>query len=231
MIKFSIEPTDKDPFELMISRKDGSIRYNLWLPANFIENPSCCQKCYEGKTFNHCSLLDALLPVLVYFSELNSFESVKITYEEGHHKATFLEPAQSACFVVTLYAMCYSKCDFFCRFRPFLKLYRIHITSEIFMHFVLTTALVRRQLEFDGISPKIDIFTEVKKFMNEVNQRMVYILKNTKLFSKKDAAINSLTTIFSLSLLSSEYLKDYYQELIEIIGNLPRIDTNQKIAK
>lgn len=226
MIKFTVEPPGKYPFSCIISLDTKTIQHSLWLPENFIENPLCCRKCYDGELLNHCNLLDALLPVLVYFSDLFSFEQVVINYEEGNKKVVFTDTAAQACFILCIYVMCHSACDFFKRFKPFLKPYKINITHEIFLHFVLTTALIRRQLDYNDIAPKIDIFTEVKGFMDEVNRRMAFILQNIKPFYSKDAAINSLNTMFSLSLISSEYLKEYYHDLITIVNDMPQVDNN-----
>jgi hypothetical protein len=177
MINFIVDPSGKDPFSLNISKRTDAITYSLFLPNNFIKNPQFCRRCYDGKILNHCNLLDALLPVLVYFSNLSSYEQVTITYEEGNKKITFLDTATQACFILCIYAMCHSTCDFFKRFKPFLKFYKINITHEIYLHFVLTTALIRRQLDYYDVAPKVDIFTEVKWFMDEANERMIFILK------------------------------------------------------
>lgn len=222
MIKITITSQKKDPFELIITQEaQNSLKSNLWLPSNFIENQHLCKKCHEGSALNHCNLLDSILPTLIYFSDIVSCEIVTIYYGEENHLVTFSEPAQNACFIVAFYAMCYSKCDFFKRLKPFLKLYRIHITQEIFMHFILTTALIKIQLGHDHVDPKIDIFLEVKKFMGEINEKLTHILKNTKKFSTKDAAVNSLNIFFSLSHLSSEYLDEFYKEMICDINNTP----------
>jgi len=221
MIKITVITSKQNVFYCKINSEQRGIETSLTVPYNYIKNPVICQKCHTGKSLNHCDLLESLLPVLVFFSDLVSFENIYVVYEEDNYRSTFLETAQRAGFILCIFIMFHSNCDFFYRFKPFLKFYRANITYEIFLHFILTTALIKRQIDLNEIHSHIDLFSEVKKFSSEIKERILCIFNDAKMIHGNDAAINALNIIFSLSDLSADGLKDFYEELILQIKNIP----------
>ncbi len=114
--------------------------------------------------------------------------------------------------------MFHSSCEFFNQFNFLLKYYKVNITYEIFMHLVLTTSLLQRQLDLNEVHEKIDIFSEVRVMMQEFRERLVCILDDARSLQHKDAAVNALNIIFSLNNLSAYHLKEYYKEVVGQIG-------------
>lgn len=226
MIKVTTTPHATHFFCCTILTDSETIEYNIQAPENFIANPATCQSCHQGKISNHCNLLEALLPIFVYFSGLTSSEKVNMQYVDSSCTISFTGTAQRACFLHLIYAMCYSKCTFFSKFKSFLKYYNANFTHETLMHFILTSALIKKHLDVDGIYLHTDIFQETKRLTNDIKKRLYFILENCKQFQNKDAAINALSMIFSLNYLTSDYLKEFYQSLVSKINDIPLFENN-----
>jgi hypothetical protein len=224
MLKITIIPLRGDEFHCAINLHSNEIKTNVKLENIFSSSPPLCRRCYDGKFLNNCNLLNALLPFIVYFSNLVSHEQVTIIYEENNYYVKFTETAQRAGFVLSLYLMFHSHCQFFSRFEPFLRLYRVNITHKIFLHLILSTALIKRQIDFKENHEQIDLFAEVKDFAKEVKERLLFIFNDAKILFKKDAAVNSLNIIFAASTLSADGLQEFYQELIRDINDAPVCD-------
>ena len=221
MIKITVSPPGKDKFCCVIYPEKDKIEANLKIPYDLLEDPLICRRCTSGKTLNHCNLLEALIPVLVYFSDLLSYEHVFIEYHEDNYTASFQDTGQRAGFILCIYTMFYSSCEFFRKFRPILKFYRANITYEIFMHLILTTALIKRQIDLNETHSYVDLFSEVKNLTVEIKERLLFIFQDAKLFQDKDAAVNALNIFFSLNDLSAENLKKYYSDLVSEIDGIP----------
>lgn len=219
MLRFTVSPPGHKKLHVVIYPDESKIETNI-LEDISIENVRMCNKCQKSKETNHCNLLQALVPILVYFSDFLSFEEVIVEYEEENCFSRYVETAQRAGFILCLYAMFHSSCDYFSQFNFILKYYRVNITYEIFMHLILTTALLKRQVDLDSVHDKVDIFAEVKAMAAEFRNRLIYILEDARAIEKKDAAVNALNIIFSLNSLSADYLKEYYREFLTNIKHI-----------
>jgi hypothetical protein len=219
MLRFTVSPPGHEKLHVVIYPDQSRIETNILADIS-IKNPKMCNKCHKSKETNHCNLLQALVPILVYFSDFLSFEEVVVEYEEENCSSRYVETAQRAGFILCLYAMFHSSCDYFSQFNFILKYYRVNITYEIFMHLILTTALLKRQVDLDSVHDKVDVFAEVKAMAAEFHNRLTYILEDARAIERKDAAVNALNIIFSLNSLSADYLKEYYREFLE---NIKRI--------
>lgn len=217
MMSFTVRPPGHTPLHFVINPEDGSMETNIPAEAVVMHNPKMCHKCRKSRVTDNCNLLEALIPILVYFSDFLSYEEVVVEFSEGSTSARFVESAQRAGFVLCLYAMFHSSCEYFSQFNFILKYYRINITYEIFMHFILTTALLKRQVDLDAVHDTVDIFTEVRAMAEEFRNRLCYIMEDARTLEKKDAAVNALNIIFSLNSLSGQYLREYYQDFLNNI--------------
>jgi len=224
MMSFTVRPPGHTPLHFIINPEKACMESNMPPDAVIIQNPKMCHKCHKSKLTDNCNLLQALIPILVYFSDFLSYEEVVVEYHEGSTTAHFVESAQRAGFVLCLYAMFYSTCEYFSQFSFILKYYRINITYEIFMHFMLTTALLKRQVDLDTVHDTVDIFAEVRAMAEEFRNRLYFILEDARILEKKDAAVNALNIIFSLNSLSGEYLKEYYREFLTSIRRIRAVD-------
>ena len=220
MLEFIVTPPAHDKLHVMIYPGENRVETNIPTEAITLRNPKICNRCPQSKRTHTCNLLKAVVPILVYFSDFLSYENVLIEYLETNCRAQYVVPAQRAGFILCLNAMFYSSCDYFSQYSFILKYYRINITYEIFMHFVLTTALLKRQVDLNSIHEKIDVFEEVKGMADEFRNRLMYILEDARAIEKKDAAVNALNIIFSLNTMSAEYLREYYREFLQ---NLKRV--------
>lgn len=220
MLEFIVTPPAHNTLHVVIYPEERLVETNIPTEAVKLKNPKICNRCYASKITHTCNLLKAIVPILVYFSDFLSYENVEVEYKEKTYYAKYVVPAQRAGFILCLNAMFYSACDYFSQYSFILKYYRIDITYEIFMHFVLTTALLKRQVDLDTIHEKIDMFEEVKAMANEFRNRLMYILEDARAIEKKDAAVNALNIIFSLNTMSAEYLREYYREFLANIRNL-----------
>ena len=220
MLEFVVSPPGHEKLHVVIYPEECRIETNIATDATTIKNPKMCNKCRKSRVTHNCNLLQALVPILVYFSDFISYEKVVIEYNEENCMARYVETAQRAGFILCLYAMFHSSCDYFSQYSFILKYYRVNITHEIFMHFVLTTALLKRQVDLDTVHEKIDLFEEVKTMAAEFRNRLVYILEDARSIEKKDAAVNALNIIFSLNTLSAEYLREYYKDFLENIKKI-----------
>jgi hypothetical protein len=220
MLCFTVSPPGHEKLRLVIHPEEGRMETNIATTAATIENPKMCNKCACSKTTRSCNLLQALMPILVYFSDFLSHEEVVVEYEEKRFQARFVDSAQRAGFILCLYAMFHSSCEYFSQFSFILKYYRINITYDIFMHFILTTALLKRQVDLDAVHDTVDIFSEVKAMADEFRTRLRYIMEDARCLEKKDAAINALNIIFSLNSLSADYLREFYREFLDNLKKL-----------
>lgn len=193
---------------------------NISSDSHSIKNLKMCKTCKKSQMTNTCGLLDALVPILVYFSDILSYEKVVIEYREENCFSRYIDTAQKAGFILCIYSMFYSSCEFFGQFNFLLKYYKVNITYDIFMHLILTTALLQRQLDLNEVHEKIDIFSEVKVLTNEFHRRLICILEDARSIQNKDAAVNALNIIFSLNSLSSDFLKTYYQDFTKHIKRI-----------
>lgn len=222
MLSFTVRPPGHAPFHFVIHPEDGSMETNIPAASIVLQDPKMCNKCRTSKITHNCKLLEALIPILVYFSDFLSYEEVVVEFSEGSTSARFVETAQRAGFVLCLYAMFHSSCEYFSQYSFILKYYRINITYEIFMHFILTTSLLKRQVDLDSVHDTVNIFSEVRAMADEFRNRLRFIMEDARFLEKKDAAVNALNIIFSLNSLSGEYLQEYYREFL---GNIKRIQT------
>jgi hypothetical protein len=220
MMRFTVSPPGHKQLQFVIHPEDSKMETNIPSEAVILKDPKMCHKCRKSRVTKNCNLLQALIPILVYFSDFLSYEEVVVEFEEGNTSARFVETAQRAGFILCLYAMFYSSCEYFSQFSFILKYYRINITYEIFMHFILTTSLLKRQVDLDAVHDTVDIFAEVRGMAEEFRTRLHYILEDARVLEKKDAAVNALNIIFSLNSLSGEYLKEYYKDFL---GNIKKI--------
>lgn len=220
MMTFTVSPPGHAPFHLVIHPEDARMETNIPPEAVILNDPKMCHKCRKSRVTHNCNLLQAVIPILVYFSDFLSYEEVVVEFTEGSTTARFVETAQRAGFVLCLYAMFHSTCEYFSQFSFILKYYRINITYEIFMHLILTTSLLKRQVDLDAVHDTVDIFAEVRAMAEEFRNRLRYILEDARSLEKKDAAVNALNIIFSLNSLSSEYLREYYQEFLDNIHKI-----------
>lgn len=221
MICFTVSPPGHEKLHFVIHPEDARMEANIALDSVDMDNAKMCNQCINSKMTHSCNLLQALMPILVYFSDVLSYENVIVEFEEEKCTVRFEETAQRAGFILCLYAMFYSSCEYFSRFNFILKFYRIDITYDIFMHFILTTALLKRQIDLNTVHETVDIFTEVKAMAHEFRSRLRYILEDARCLEKKDAAVNALNIIFSLNSLSGEYLREFYQEFLDNIKKIP----------
>lgn len=219
MLQFTVTPPGREQFAVTIHPDTRHIETNL-LSEAVLSDPKMCNKCQESKVHNSCNLLRAVVPVLLYFSDLLSYEEVTVTYAEDAYTATFTVPAQRAGFILCLYTMFHSTCDYFSQFRFLLPYYRVNITYEIFMHMILTTFLLKRQTEGVLDADQGDIFAEVKAMATEFRDRLSYILEDARSIEKKDAAINALNIIFSLNSLSADYLWEFQRNFHRLLQGL-----------
>jgi len=220
MLEFVVTPPGHEKLHVVIYPEEQRVETNIPTDATTLRDPKICNKCNKSKITHTCNLLQALVPILVYFSDFLSYEKVVLEFREENCAARYTVPAQRAGFILCLYAMFYSSCDYFSQYSFILKYYRINITYEIFMHFVLTTALLKRQVDLDSVHEKIDVFEEVRAMAREFRNRLIYILEDARAIEKKDAAVNALNIIFSLNAMSAEYLREYYREFLENISRI-----------
>lgn len=218
MLEFTVCPQGHPNLHVEIYPDESRVVTNVQVDSCTAKGMKMCRKCAKSKTTNTCNLLDALVPILVYFSDILSYETVLIEYKNENCFVQCVESAQKAGFVVCIYAMFHSSCEFFSQFNFLLKYYKVNITYEIFMHLVLTTSLLQRQLDLNEVHEKIDIFSEVRMMMQEFRERLVCILDDARSLQHKDAAVNALNIIFSLNNLSAYHLKEYYKEVVGQIG-------------
>jgi hypothetical protein len=223
MLCFTVSPPGHKKLHLVIHPEQFRMETNIATDAIIIKNPKMCNKCRTSKITNNCNLLQALIPILVYFSDFLSYEEVVVEYEEDKCTARFVETAQRAGFILCLYTMFYSTCEYFSQFSFILKYYRINITYDIFMHFILTTALLKRQVDLDAVHDTVDVFAEVRAMAEEFRNRLRYILDDARSLEKKDAAVNALNIIFSLNSLSADYLEEYYRDFLNHIKKIQAV--------
>jgi|GEM_PF-2630623 len=220
MVEFIVTPPGHRQLHVMIYPEQQRVETNIPTDPGTLRDAKICNRCQRSKLTHTCNLLEALVPILVYFSDFLSYENVVIEYKETNCLARYTVSAQRAGFILCLYAMFYSSCAYFSQYSFILKYYRVNITYEIFMHFVLTTALLKRQVDLNPVHEKIDLFEEVKAMAEEFRNRLMYILEDARAIEKKDAAVNAINIIFSLNTMSAEYLREYYGEFLE---NIKRI--------
>lgn len=220
MLEFIVTPPGHEKLHVVIYPEQQRIETNIPIAPATLRDAKICNRCQRSKITHTCNLLQALVPILVYFSDFLSYESVVMEYKETNCTARYVVSAQRAGFILCLYAMFHSSCAYFSQYSFILKYYRINITYEIFMHFVLTTALLKRQVDLNQVHEKIDVFEEVKAMAREFRNRLMYILEDARAIEKKDAAVNAINIIFSLNTMSAEYLREYYREFLE---NIKRI--------
>ena len=105
MMSFTVRPPGHTPLHFIINPEKACMESNMPPDAVIIQNPKMCHKCHKSKLTDNCNLLQALIPILVYFSDFLSYEEVVVEYHEGSTTAHFVESAQRAGFVLCLYAM------------------------------------------------------------------------------------------------------------------------------
>jgi hypothetical protein len=220
MLHFTVIPPGHEKLHVRIYPEQSRIETNIPTDTITMKDPKMCNKCQTSRLTHTCNLLQALVPILVYFSDFLSFEKVVVEYEEQDCSCRYVETAQRAGFILCLYAMFHSSCDYFSQFNFILKYYRVNITYEIFMHLMLTTAVLKRQVDLDAVHDKVDLFAEVKAMAAEFRNRLTYILEDARAIEKKDAAVNALNIIFSLNSLSADYLREFYKDFLKSIKGI-----------
>ena len=179
-----------------------------------------CGTCRGDSDLGGCNLLRSLTPVICYFSDIVSYEEVAVEILKDKYDIRYPETAQKICFAICVYAMFYSSCAFFSQFKFLLKYYRANFDPEAYMHMVLTTSLLKRQVDLKSVHDHVDIFHEVARLNEEFKRRLEYVFSEAKFFENKDAAINAISIAFSLNTLTTEALKDFYEDFLQHIKRL-----------
>ena len=179
-----------------------------------------CGACYEENKFGGCNLLSSLSTILYYFSDIISYEEVAVEMVKGKYEIKYKDTAQNVCFSVCVYAMFNSSCKFFSKFRFLLRYYHANFDPDAYMHMVLTTSLIRRQVDLKSVHDHVDLFHEVARFNEEFQKRLQFVLREAKFYQDKDAAINAINIAFSLNTLATEDLKDFYEDFLHDIKML-----------
>ena len=179
-----------------------------------------CGDCRVVNKTCSCNLLESLAPIILYFSDIFSFDDVAIEIEKGKYKIQYHETAQKVCFSVLVYAMLNSSCSFFNQFKFLLKYYHANFDPDAYMHMVLTTALIRRQVDLRSVHDHVDLFHEVARFNVEFQKRLQWVLREARFYQNKDAALNAVCIAFSLNTLTAEGLEQFYEEFLTNIKRL-----------
>lgn len=220
MITLKVRPKNKEPLLCVIESDAGPLTTNIPVDSLPEYHGHGCGSCHEVQTSHGCNLLTSLAPIIYYFSDIISYEEVSVEFCRDRYHSTYPETAQKICFALCVYAMFYSSCKFFGQFKFLLKYYRANFDPDAYMHMVLTTALIRRQVDLKTIHDHVDIFQEVAMFNERFKKRLQLVFGEARYFENKDAAINAITIAFSLNTLTTEALKDFYEEFLDNIKKL-----------
>jgi hypothetical protein len=220
MIVIALTPQQKHPLVCTIRSDNGPLTTNISTKNIPVFNDLGCSICHGLKAGTSCNLLNSLSPVLYYFSDIVSHEEVMIDFKKDRYHSQYPETAQNACFMVCIYTMFYSSCKYFGQFKFLLNYYRANINPEAYMHMILTTALIRRQVDFNRVHDHVDLFHEVETLCQELKQLLSHVFNEAKFFQDKDAAVNAINIAFSLNTLSAENLKYFYEGFIKQINSI-----------
>jgi hypothetical protein len=213
-------PKNKEALVCTILDEDGLLTTNIAsenLPYYEREGCGLCRN-EDGRA--NCNLANVMAPVLYYFSDIISYDEVTVDFSRKKYRSQYIETAQKACFAVCVYAMFYSSCEFFQQFKFLLRYYRANIDPDAYMHMILSTALIKRQVDLKTVHDHVDIFHEVARLASALEKRLARIFAEAKGFQKKDAAVNAIAIAFSLNTLSSEALKEFYEDFLERIRHI-----------
>jgi len=220
MIVITVVPKHKLPLICMIESSNGPLTTNVPKRSIPFYKDRGCSICDGVKNNESCNLLSSLAPVLYYFSDIVSYEEVMVEFKKERYHSKYPETAQKACFAVCVYAMFYSSCNLFGQFKFLLDYYRANITPDAYMHMVLTTTLIKRQVDLNEIYDRVDVFHEVEKLNDKFKSRLLHVFDEAKFFQQKDAAVNAVNIAFSLNTLSAENLEFFYEDFLENIKSL-----------
>lgn len=212
MLRFTVTPRDKAPFTCSINTIDLSITTNVAPSRQPWPIIPQCPDCSTRVKDDHCKLLEALLPVIIYFSELTSHERVHLCREDDSFQECFYDTAQTIGFILCVYASLHSGCIHFNKYRFLLKYYRINAFYETYLHILLTAKFLEKEADKQKTAPRRNIFIETWAMSQQLTMKIHNIFDVAKRINNKDAAINALNIMLNIGALSSEHLKEYYEK-------------------
>jgi hypothetical protein len=212
MIQFTVTAAGRQPFTCTIH--PGERRVESFLPPEIkpLDHSAIPGQACICKREGPCKLLDALVPILLYFSAMHSYEMVTIERLEGEDYGRISRTAQEACFILCTHAMIHSSCDFFGDDHILFDHYRMDLSTDTMLLFILTINLLRWYLRKDP-RESLDLNQSMQRVSQAVRGRLLHILAEARGMQQQDAALNAVNTMFNLHQLSLIQLEEHAAEL------------------
>jgi hypothetical protein len=170
---------------------------------NRTESVGCLKKnvCGEHPGAGYCQLLKTVDPVLEYFSNITSHETVLARYQENGQSNLLRASGQRVAFLLLVRAMFQSNCPFFGRFSFLLSHYRLQSTPELFLRISLLTNHPQKQTV--AMQPG-SLQTKTQLMAPGIEDRLWPLLLEARRRFVKDALVNAVTMMFNLAMMAAE---------------------------
>lgn len=207
MATIEVRHLGKDPFVFHVDHDTSTITTNLHCGYTPLDNALSCQKCSSSRASNRCHLFEALTPIVKYFSDIFSYDNVCVEYSLGDIKHSSRETGQRACLLLCIYAIVYSGCDFFQKFKPIFNTYKIDVNNDGFIRTMLAAALANRKFGLTD-RPNYDELFKVKVMAKELQERIHHVLGFARSISNKDSVVNAVIILLALINFSEKELQE-----------------------
>jgi len=218
MVTIKVCPPDKAPLVCTIDTGSGVFSTNIYSSTSCLES-EVCTCCDIGGMDTDCKFIKTVSPIAVYFSDIISHENISLYYCNEDGVTWYVDTADNVAFTLFVYSSFYSSCAFFDKFKFLLKYYPPRITTDIYMHMVLTTAIASRQENLKNIST-IDVLERIRDHSNELEKRLFKLLRIVRILQNKDAAINAVNMAFVMNDASRFSIERHYHEFSTHIHRL-----------
>jgi len=163
-----------------------------------------------------CLLLQAVTPVLEYFSEVVSHEPAILRFHAAAITTESLETGQTAACRVLLAAMLHSSCPFFSRISPRFGQDPSVGVYDLFMGMARNMAMLTVLAELLGGVAKPRAQSAAGYFARQLKPYLERILQEARRRRRQDAAVNAVVMLFSCnSLLDAEWPVEPWSTAVE----------------
>ncbi|TVM17673.1 hypothetical protein DPQ33_08515 [Oceanidesulfovibrio indonesiensis] len=153
-----------------------------------------------------------MLPIIVWFKKAISFDEVTLKLCRNNFCAFNTLPLSNAGFILSFYALVFSDCPCFSRYRYVIENTRISLDAKSFMFILLTSSAMHELFESDSTT-MAKVIHDVKHSIRDIKETLHDVIQFSKSITEKDAMVNSLVSIFNLNMFAEMSLEQLIRDI------------------